>query len=118
TSILSRLCGPLCDAVMNTAGEAQPMLVRLHQANLFLVPLDHEGLWYRFHPLFADVLQHRLHQADPALVAGLHARASAGYEEAGQLAEAIHHCLRAADHVQTAALLARVNALLARVRID
>ncbi len=118
TSILSRLCGPLCDAVMNTAGGAQPMLAQLHQANLFLVPLDDEGVWYRFHPLFADVLQHRLHQADPALVADLHARASTWYEEAGQLADAIHHCLRAADHVRTAALLARVNALLARVRTD
>jgi len=118
TSILSRLCGPLCDAVMNTAGETQLMLAQLHQANLFLVPLDDEGIWYRFHPLFADVLQHRLQQTDPALVADLHARASVWYEEAGQLADAIHHCLRAADNVRTAALLARVNALLARVRTD
>ena len=107
TSILSRLCGPLCDAVMNTVGEAQPLLARLHQANLFLVPLDDEGIWYRFHPLFADVLQHRLHQAEPSLVADLHARASVWYEEAGQLADAIHHCLRAANHMRTAALLAR-----------
>ena len=118
TSILSRLCGPLCDAVMNTAGDAQPLLAQLHQANLFLVPLDDEGLWYRFHPLFADVLQHRLHQAEPSLVADLHARASVWYEVAGQLADAIHHCLRAADHVRTAALLARVDTLLARVRTD
>ena len=93
TSILSRLSGPLCDAVMQTAGEAQPLLAQLHQANLFLVPLDDEGVWYRFHPLFADVLQHRLHEADPSVVADLHARASAWYEEAGQLADAIHHCL-------------------------
>ncbi len=118
TSILSRLSGPLCDAVMQTAGEAQPLLAQLHQANLFLVPLDDEGVWYRFHPLFADVLQHRLHEADPSVVADLHARASAWYEEAGQLADAIHHCLRAANHVRTAALLARVDALLAQVRTD
>lgn len=118
TSILSQMCGPLCDALMNTAGEAQPLLAQLHQANLFLVPLDDEGTWYRFHPLFADVLRNRLHQAEPALVAELHTRASVWYEDAGQLADAIHHSLRAADPVRTAALLERVNALLAQVRTD
>ena len=86
SSILKRLCGPLCDAVMNSRGQAQPLLERLHQANLFLVPLDDEGAWYRFHPLFAEALQHRLHEAEPAAVADLHARASVWYEQAGLLA--------------------------------
>ena len=118
TSILQRLCGPLCDAVMNSRGQAQPLLEQLHQANLFLVPLDDEGAWYRFHPLFAEALQHRLHEAGPAAVADLHARASVWYEQAGLLADAIHHCLLAADHARTAELLARVRILLAQVRSD
>ena len=118
TSILKRLCGPLCDAVMNSRGQAQPLLERLHQANLFLVPLDDEGAWYRFHPLFAEALQHRLHEAGPAAVADLHARASVWYEQAGLLADAIYHCLRAADHARTAELLARVRVLLAQARSD
>jgi LuxR family transcriptional regulator, maltose regulon positive regulatory protein len=118
TSILERLCGPLCDAVTNASGHSQPLLQRLHRANLFLVPLDDEGEWYRFHPLFVDVLRHRLQQAEPGVVADLHTRACSWYEEAGLLADAVHHCLRAANHARTAELLARVRTLSERVRSD
>ena len=94
------------------------MLAQLHQANLFLVPLMTKGFGIAFILCLPTCCSIGCTRLSPALVADLHARASAWYEEAGQLADAIHHCLRAADHVRTAALLARVNALLARVRTD
>src|SRR5437870_5120524 len=63
TSILDRLCGPLCDAVLLTpCGSGQATLEYLEHANLFLVPLDNERRWYRYHHLFADLLRQRLHQ--------------------------------------------------------
>src|SRR5207302_10741466 len=61
TSILDRLCGPLCDAVLgNPAGSGQATLEHLERANLFLVPLDDDRQWYRYHHLFADLLRQRL----------------------------------------------------------
>jgi LuxR family maltose regulon positive regulatory protein len=122
TSMLERLCGPLCDAVIGDWGlginpvipttespisnpQSQTILEQLEQANLFLAPLDDEGQWYRYHPLFAEVLQHRLHQTQPAALPHLHGRASVWYERQGLLAEAIHHALRAADFARTAELI-------------
>ena len=61
TSILEHLCGPLCDAVLlNSSNSGQETLEYLEQANLFVVPLDNERRWYRYHRLFADVLQAHL----------------------------------------------------------
>jgi LuxR family transcriptional regulator, maltose regulon positive regulatory protein len=121
TSILDRLCGPLCDAVLDAgpigpgAGSvveppapndpSQVILEQLQQVNLFLTPLDDEGQWYRYHPLFAEVLQHRLHQTGPHLVPQLHSRASRWYQQQGLLADAIHHALRARDFSHTAELI-------------
>jgi LuxR family maltose regulon positive regulatory protein len=96
TSILDRLCGPLCDAVTEEAG-GQAILENLEQANLFIVPLDDEGKWYRYHHLFAQALQTRLHHYQPSLLQELHRRASVWYEKNGSMAEAIRHAMAAND---------------------
>ncbi len=79
TSILERLSGPLCDAVTEQEG-SQAMLEALEHANLFVIPLDDERGWYRYHHLFAEVLRSHLQQAEPTLPPVLHRRASAWYE--------------------------------------
>lgn len=114
TSILDRLCGPLCDAVVGTARLApsttgQETLEYLDRANLFIVPLDDERRWYRYHHLFASFLRQRLYQSPPPLsspprggteggiVAELHIRASQWYEDNGLELEAFHHAAAAND---------------------
>jgi LuxR family maltose regulon positive regulatory protein len=107
TSILDRLSGPLCDAVTGQGG-GKAMLEALDRANLFLVPLDDRRRWYRYHHLFADVLQARLLDERPGQVLDLHRRASAWYEHNGEPSVAIGHALagedfgRAADLVELA----------------
>jgi LuxR family maltose regulon positive regulatory protein len=79
TSILDRLCGPLCDAVLlDSSASGQETLEYLQQTNLFIVPLDNERYWYRYHHLFADLLRKRLHQI-AALSAGDHVADVAEY---------------------------------------
>jgi LuxR family transcriptional regulator, maltose regulon positive regulatory protein len=95
TSILDRLSGPLCDAVL-AQHDSQAQLGFLEQANLFLVPLDDERRWYRYHHLFAQVLQHHLQRTAPTLIPELHRRASRWYEQHGFFVEAISHALAAA----------------------
>jgi LuxR family maltose regulon positive regulatory protein len=125
TSILNRLYGPLCDAVRfglaetpyHSEGEAsseriavceasfsdteqknsQAILEALEAASLFIVPLDNERRWYRYHHLFADLLRQRLHQQQPDSVAELHSRASVWYEDNGLEIEAFHHAAAAND---------------------
>jgi LuxR family transcriptional regulator, maltose regulon positive regulatory protein len=92
TSVLSRLSGSLCDAVTGKP-ESQAMLEALERANLFVAALDDERAWYRYHHLFADLLQSRLHQSVPALVPELHRRASTWYEQHGLIVEAVRHAL-------------------------
>lgn len=114
TSILNRLCGPLCNAVLGTeqasaaAWHSQSILEQLEQANLFLAPLDDRGQWYRYHQLFAEVLQHRLRQRQPAMVALLQQRASLWYEQEGYIADAIHHALLGTDFPRAARLIEQV----------
>ena len=118
TSILDRLCGPLCDALTG-GSEGQATLERLEQANLFIVPLDDERQWYRYHHLFAEVLQARLRQSQPELLADLHRRASAWYEARGSLAEAIQHALAAGEVGRAADLIERERwTLLGRGEIN
>jgi LuxR family maltose regulon positive regulatory protein len=114
TSILERLTGPLCDAVMQVSlGASNPpdgtsgqvLLERLEHANLFLAPLDDKRRWYRYHHLFADLLRARLQQYHPNLVAPLHLRASQWYERHGLVAEAVSHALAAADYEGAARLI-------------
>jgi LuxR family maltose regulon positive regulatory protein len=108
TSILDRLCGPLCDAVLGgeAAAPSQEVLERLESANLFILPLDSERRWYRYHRLFADLLRQRLHRVDRERVPILHRRASAWHEESGLMAEAIEHALAAGDVKRAADLIA------------
>jgi LuxR family transcriptional regulator, maltose regulon positive regulatory protein len=103
TSILDRLCGPLCDAVMNSpSASAQENLEYLERANLFIVPLDQERRWYRYHHLFADLLWQRLGQ--PQELSDDHLRASAWCEANDDLSEAFNHALAAGDFERAARL--------------
>jgi LuxR family transcriptional regulator, maltose regulon positive regulatory protein len=114
TSILDRMCGPLCDAVTGGSG-GQVILEELEHANLFLIPLDDEGVWYRYHHLFADVLQARLRQSFPELLSQLHQRASEWYEAQDLLVEAIQYALSAGAMLRAAQLIEKNRwALLGR----
>jgi LuxR family maltose regulon positive regulatory protein len=104
TSILERLSAPLCAAVTGDTN-AQDILETLRENNLFLVPLDHQKTWYRYHTLFTDLLQNRLHQSQGNQVDELHLRASRWYQENGFLMPAIEHALSGHDVEQAAALL-------------
>jgi LuxR family transcriptional regulator, maltose regulon positive regulatory protein len=111
TSMLNRLCGPLCDAVLRDAGApGQATLEYLERANLFIVPLDDERRWYRYHHLFADVLRQRLARRagrEGALhdTAELHRRASEWFEGQGLELEAFHHAAAAGDLDRAARLV-------------
>ncbi|HEX6581359.1 MAG TPA: LuxR C-terminal-related transcriptional regulator [Actinomycetota bacterium] len=96
TSILERLSGALCDAVTG-GSDGQAMLEDLERANLFLVPLDEERRWYRFHHLFRELLRARLQQTEISVVPDLHRRAAAWCERHGLIDEAVHHGLRSDD---------------------
>jgi LuxR family maltose regulon positive regulatory protein len=104
TSILDRLCGSLCDAVTGQK-DGQRRLEELRSANLFLISLDNERRWHRYHFLLAEVLRNRLNREMPESVAELHRKASAWYKEHGQPTEAIHHALAAQDFEQAAYLI-------------
>jgi LuxR family transcriptional regulator, maltose regulon positive regulatory protein len=106
TSILERLSGPLCDAVLETEGSAG-VLAKLERANLFLNPMDDHRQWYRHHHLFAELLRLELRYRDPALVPALHRRAAAWHREAGNFEDAIGHATAAEDYTEAAALIAR-----------
>jgi LuxR family maltose regulon positive regulatory protein len=134
TSILERLSAPLCDAMVNTVdgltvstvepleveGKPQAQIQRfnvqtfkrsnetleyLERANLFLVPLDDERQWYRYHHLFADLLRARLDQIYPGIAPRLHGRAAAWFEQDGSILEAIHHASMASDDEQVERLI-------------
>ncbi|GIE98543.1 LuxR C-terminal-related transcriptional regulator [Paractinoplanes rishiriensis] len=95
TSVLDRLCAPLCDALLaEGGGDSQETLEDLERANLFLVPLDDERVWYRYHHLFADALRARLAREEGAdAVAALHRRVAGWCGREGLLPEAIGHAL-------------------------
>lgn len=105
TSILNRLCGSLCDAILlDPVVSGQETLEFIEQANLFLIPLDKERRWYRYHHLFANFLRQRLQQNSSLLsdnegidVAELHIRASQWYEDNGFELDAFHHATVAND---------------------
>jgi LuxR family maltose regulon positive regulatory protein len=102
TSILERLTAPLCDAVLandeGSKSQSASILEYLERANLFLVPLDDERIWYRYHHLFADLLRAQLQRSLGAQgVAQLHIRASDWHGQNGSILEAIHHASMASD---------------------
>ena len=125
TSILDRLCGPLCDAVLSDpSASSQETLEYLDHANLFIVSLDNERRWYRYHHLFADLLRQRILHPPQRLRSStlstgeekravdecmdahmLHQRASEWYERNGLAADAIHHALAAQDFERAATLI-------------
>jgi LuxR family maltose regulon positive regulatory protein len=113
TAILDRLCGPLCDAVTERA-DSQAMLEALEGLGLFLLPLDADRRWYRYHHLFADVLRHRLQQTEPALAPMLHRRAADWLAAAGLVDEAVDQALAAGDPARAADLVERVSQRLIR----
>jgi LuxR family transcriptional regulator, maltose regulon positive regulatory protein len=104
TCILERLSGPLCDAVTGQEG-SQALLEALEKANLFVVALDEERGWYRYHRLFAEVLRRHLQQREPTLPPVLHRRASAWYEQHALPAEAVQHALAVPDAELAARLI-------------
>ncbi len=122
TAILDRFTGPLCDAVMDSTGSSQ-VLESLDRRNLFVVPLDDQRRWYRYHHLFADVLQAYLYAERPELVPQLHGRASRWYEDLGDAPRAVGHALsandpeRAADLVELAFPALRRDRQEAEVRV-
>ena len=115
TSILGRLSGPLCDAVTGQGG-GKAMLEALDRGNLFLVPLDDRRRWYRYHHLFADVLQVRLLDEQPGQVPGLHRRASAWYQQNGEPTVAIGHALAAEDFQRAANLVELAIPVMSKTR--
>jgi LuxR family transcriptional regulator, maltose regulon positive regulatory protein len=96
TSILTRVCGPLCDAVTETDGSDR-ILAELERSNLLLVPLDSKRQWYRYHQLFAELLRHELQRTEPDAVRALHRRASDWCNGAGLIVEAANHANAAGD---------------------
>jgi LuxR family maltose regulon positive regulatory protein len=97
TAVLDKLSGDLCDAVTSRT-DSHLLLERLFNANLFLVPLDDEGQWYRYHHLFADLLRNRQSVLQKDRAAALHQRASRWYAQSGMATEAIQHALAAEDY--------------------
>ncbi len=104
TSILERLCGPLCDAV-TSQNDGMLLLDALERGNLFVVPLDDKRHWFRYHHLFADVLTAHARLEQPVQVPILHQRASAWYADNGMPADAIRHALAAKDFARAAGLI-------------
>jgi LuxR family maltose regulon positive regulatory protein len=108
TSLLERLNAGLCKAVTGRQ-DGQSVLASLQRANLFVIPLDDEGQWFRYHRLFADLLKARLQQSLPTdAIVALHQRAAAWYEQAGMTSEAIVHALAATDYSHVVRLVEKV----------
>jgi LuxR family maltose regulon positive regulatory protein len=118
TSILDRLCGPLCDATVG-GKRSGAVLERLVRRNLLVMPLDRRDEWYRYHLLFRELLRAELGRREPEMVAELHLRAAAWYEANGFAEAAVGHAQQAGDDERVARLvLALANPVWAGGRID
>jgi len=104
TSILDRLSGPLCEAVTGQV-DGDGLLAHLEAANLFVIPLDEERRWYRYHHLFSDLLRNQLTRSQPELIPELHERASRWFEGKGDIQAAVEHALQAVDLTLAAHLI-------------
>jgi LuxR family maltose regulon positive regulatory protein len=104
TSVLERMTASLCNSVTGREG-GQDILRRLEQENLFIIPLDDERRWYRYHHLFSSLLQNHLQQGQPNLSQSLHRRASQWYSQNGLTAEAVSHAFAAGDMEEVARLV-------------
>jgi LuxR family maltose regulon positive regulatory protein len=105
TAVLGRFCAPLCAAVTGSANAAE-IIDALERDNLFLVPLDDNRQWYRYHHLFAQVLRGQLARTEPAIVSVLNARASAWHRRSGSAEEAIDYAVAAGDLDEAVGLIA------------
>jgi LuxR family maltose regulon positive regulatory protein len=110
TAVLKRLCGSLCDAVINLPDEessldGQGYIEYLDRANLFIVPLDDQRKWYRYHHLFSEVLLNRLRQSALPEIPELHQRASVWYEKEGLYDQAFHHALTAGNLIRASQIV-------------
>jgi LuxR family maltose regulon positive regulatory protein len=106
TSILERLSGSLCDALLETTDSAE-VLIQLERTNLFLIPMDEHRRWYRYHHLFAELLRLELTGREPELTPVLHRRAASWYRQAGDVEAAIDHATTAGDFAEAADLIGR-----------
>ena len=106
TSILERLSGSLCDALLETTDSAE-VLIQLERTNLFLIPMDEHRRWYRYHHLFAELLRLELTGREPELKPVLHRRAASWYRQAGDVEAAIDHATTAGDFAEAADLIGR-----------
>ncbi len=104
TSILERMTARLCDVVIDS-NDSQNILTQLDRANLFLIPMDDERCWYRYHHLFSDLLKNQLTQIYPDELQDMHRRASQWYEEQDLRDEAINHAFAAGDDKRVARLV-------------
>ena len=104
TSVLDRMCGSLCDAILDGEG-SQRLLERLESRNLLIVPLDRRREWYRYHHLLQELLQAELRRREPDLVQDLHFRAAGWYEANAMPEAAIRHAQAAADYDRVARLV-------------
>jgi LuxR family maltose regulon positive regulatory protein len=112
TSVLDRMCAPLCDAVQEAGSESatpvidsQEMLERLERSNLFIIALDDDRVWYRYHHLFGDVLRARLRQSQRDIVPVLYRRAAEWCEERELVTEALRYALAGHDHDHIARII-------------
>jgi LuxR family maltose regulon positive regulatory protein len=110
TSVLTHMCASLCDAVITDhslqTDHFQQVLETLDHSNLFLISLDSDRRWFRYHQLFADLLRKRLRQVDPGVELELHARASRWYEKNGFPHQAVEHAFQTRDEARAGRLLA------------
>ena len=104
TAVLERMCGPLCDAVLEVSGSAAA-LAEMERSNLLLVPLDRRGQWYRYHHLFRDMLLAELHRLEPDLIPALHRRAAQWHEHHREPAEALEYWMKAGQADSAARLV-------------
>jgi LuxR family maltose regulon positive regulatory protein len=105
TSVLNRMCAPLCDALTERADGAS-LISEIYRANLFLVPLDDEHRWFRYHHLFGGLLRHELARTAPDRPPVLHRRAAQWYADHGDAAEAIGHAIASGDEALSGRLVA------------
>lgn len=108
TSVPDRFCSSLC-LFLTDQNSARDVQDYLKKVDLFLVPLDHQQYWYRYHHLFRDFLRERLRKSNPEQLSGLHQRACSWYEEQHYLSEAVEHALLAADYERAVSLLVRIG---------
>jgi LuxR family transcriptional regulator, maltose regulon positive regulatory protein len=106
SSVLDRMCGTLCDAVLETTG-SQEILAELEHSNLLVVPLDDERTWYRYHHLFGEMLRAELARTDPGLATRIRTAASGWFEAQGLHEDAIRHAIAAGDSALAGDLIAR-----------